>query len=112
MNTVFENHAGRTVIRPQGDVTAARVTLLYPRLKSLLAGGVLEIEFDLSQVSFIDSQGIGLLIMCHNALSPGGGRLAVVNACPALLEDFRMMRLDRSFSITGKAEGRPPREPR
>jgi anti-anti-sigma factor len=84
-------------------MVAAVVHELRPRLKAMLEQGVTELVFDLANVPLVDSLGIGLLIMCHNSLQRLGGRMEVINACQDLLDEFRPMRLDRHFSVQGKA---------
>jgi anti-anti-sigma factor len=86
------------------DLTAAAVPELRQMLKDLVTSGARDLIFDLSQVSMIDSSGIGLLVATHNSLSRLEGSLTVVNLSHDQLELLKAFRLDRHFSVLGSAE--------
>jgi N-acetylglucosaminyldiphosphoundecaprenol N-acetyl-beta-D-mannosaminyltransferase len=53
---------------------------------------------DCSQVRFIDSAGLGLLVRCHNHLRDQGRPLILLCPSPALKRVLALMRLDPFFS--------------
>lgn len=59
------------------------------------------IELDLSEIRFIDSQGLGVLIGLQNRLAQRHGGLKVVNPAPHARKIFELTRMGRVFEISG-----------
>ena len=55
------------------------------------------VEVDLSQASFVDSEGLGALISAHKAMAQRGGLVRIKGAVPMVRELFRLTRLDELF---------------
>lgn len=66
-------------------------------VKRLLGGGVRDFVFDFSELSHIDSTGIGRCISSLNMIMGSGGQLAIGGAAGAVRESFRVTQLDRVF---------------
>ena len=49
-------------------------------LAELLKGNQKKVIFDLTEVTFLDSTGIGILVMCHAKLKKAGGALRIAGA--------------------------------
>jgi anti-sigma B factor antagonist len=69
---------GRSMVRVNGDVDAASSPTLRDALMALLAVGEREINVDLTDVSFIDSTGLGVVIDLLRA----GAVITIVGASP------------------------------
>jgi anti-sigma B factor antagonist len=68
-------------VRVKGELDAYTVGMLRDRLEDVDAGGRgTVVEFDFSELSFLDSTGISLLISVHNATSASGGSLTIRGA--------------------------------
>lgn len=77
-----------TVIAPEGELDIARVGEFRAALSDAASEGAPAVVVDLSQVSFIDSSGLGALVELHNRLRRSGRRLVVVapgGSAPAVL---------------------------
>lgn len=92
---VFAGGGVRVVVTQEGEAGIATVhgevdVYSAPRLREaldhLLAGGVAPIVVDLSDVSFVDSTGLGVLVGAHKRLELTGGRLRVV--VPPVIHDL------------------------
>ena len=84
-----------TVIAPEGELDVARVGDFRAALSDAAREGAAAVVVDLSQVSFIDSSGLGALLDLHNRLRRSGRRLAVVapgGSAPAVLLDLAGLR--------------------
>ena len=77
--TVVEPRAGR--FRLVGELDALAVRAVEDRLRRL--GG--DVEFECSEVTFIDSCGLHLLLAVRDACEAGGGSLVVVNPSRCLV---------------------------
>ncbi|MHC5111141.1 MAG: STAS domain-containing protein [Planctomycetota bacterium] len=91
----------RTVVKPEGKVTAANANELRKELQSLVSDGHVHLVIDLSHVDMIDSRGLSVFIVCHQSVSEAGGSLSVIGANEDLRGLFRVMRLDEHFSVNG-----------
>jgi anti-sigma B factor antagonist len=55
--------------------------------------------FDMSQVSFIDSSGLGMLISCFKSIKKAGGQFKISNLSHNVKTIFDTTRMDRVFEI-------------
>lgn len=69
------------------------------RVLEALGRGAEDVLVDLTEVSFIDSTTIGILMRTRKRLAPIGGRLRVVTADRNILRLFEITALDRMFEI-------------
>ena len=69
------------------------------RVLEALGRGASELLIDLSEVSFIDSTTIGILMRTRKRLAPLGGRVLVVTSDQNILRLFEITALDRMFEI-------------
>lgn len=69
------------------------------RVLEALGRGATELLIDLSDVSFIDSTTIGILMRTRKRVAPLGGRVLVVTADRNILRLFEITALDRMFEI-------------
>ena len=97
---------GMPVVAVSGEVDLHAV----PRFRSAMedaeskAGpGVSAILVDLSEVEFMDSSGLGVLIGHHRELEEGGGELRIVTG-KAALKILRLTNLDSVFGIYDSRE--------
>lgn len=57
------------------------------------------VAIDMSQVAFLASAGLGVLVSAHNAAKEAKGKLAVYNLAPSLLDMLKLTHLDKLFTI-------------
>jgi anti-sigma B factor antagonist len=82
------------VIHPTGDVDAYTAPDFRAELHQATCAGT-PVVVDLSDITFIDSAGLGALVGAHRRMLEAGGRLRVVRP-PALV--------GRAFELTGLDE--------
>ncbi len=91
---------GISVVDLEGRITlGATAALLRGTMKELLAGDQYRILLNLSNVSYIDSSGLGELIGAFSAVSDRGGRLKLANIQPRVDELMRLTKLYSVFDI-------------
>jgi anti-sigma B factor antagonist len=69
------------------------------RVLEALGRSATELVIDLTEVSFIDSTTIGILMRTRKRLAPLGGRVLVVTSDRNILRLFEITALDRMFEI-------------
>lgn len=82
-----------------GEVDINTASQLSVSLLSLIAAGHTRLVLDLSDVSFIDSAGLGVLISAQRRLRALDGSLDVVTARPLVQKMFHITALDRVFGV-------------
>lgn len=97
--TEFRDQSGIGVITVAGEVDGAAVELLRESIGEV----VLErpqpplVIVDVSELRFIDSAGIGPLVVACQLTRERGGRLALTGLHGAPLKTFQVMGLDTAF---------------
>ncbi len=75
---------------------AGQIEALVPQL---LASGQKNLVFDLSDLTHIDSTGIGRFIDTYSRLGQAGGQMRLAGATGAVRDSFRVTRLDTVFQF-------------
>jgi anti-sigma B factor antagonist len=88
---------GCTVVTVAGDVDIST----SPELRSALAEttGARAVVVDLTDVPFLDSTALGVLVGAYTALRNNGGRFAVVNDHEGVLKVLRITALHDVFGV-------------
>ena len=92
------------VIAPAGELDLYVAPELKQHLLGAIAAGARLVVVDLSQVTFVDSTTLGVLIGGVRRLRAGDGRLSVVISDPSILRTFELSGLDRVFAIHSTRE--------
>ena len=86
------------IVCVRGDIDAATAPLLEDELEPLLAS-TRHVVLDLSQVGFVDSPGVAVIIRAVNVLRERGQRLTVREPAPMTQRVFETLGLTRLVSI-------------
>lgn len=81
------------------DVSDGLKVQLRELVQDRMGKGVRHFIFNLSQVSIVDSCGVGLMIGLHNLVREHSGTLYLTGITHFLEKIFRMMHLDQYFNI-------------
>lgn len=88
----------------ESRLDASSAPALKKRIAALIKSGHHRIALDLSDVEFIDSNGLSALVSALRQLQ-GGGDVVLISPRSTVLSMFRLTRLDRVFRIfTDQAE--------
>lgn len=63
-------------------------------MSTLVQGGMRKTAFDLSNLKYIDSTGIGVIINMTKMMRSRGGELCFVNVNPKIMEIFNLVKLN------------------
>ncbi len=91
---------GITILDLKGSLTAGQtVTTLRDALRAHLAQGGQNVILNLEHVDYIDSTGLGAMVMCFTALRKSSGRLVLLNLNQRHLELLVLTKLSTVFEI-------------
>jgi anti-sigma B factor antagonist len=90
---------GTSVVAVSGEVDVHSAPALRDAITALLASGERSVVVDLSEVSFLDSTGLGALVSARTAAGTTGGSLPLVCTHERVLRLFTITGLDDVFEI-------------
>jgi anti-sigma B factor antagonist len=91
---------GITVLELNGRITVGpEASALRAKCSQLMAEGTKNIVLELSKVDFIDSTGLGALVICATSLRKAGGNVKLVNLNRRNVELLVMTKLATVFEI-------------
>lgn len=87
-------------VRLTGELDMATAALLREELVRLTAGGATQVTVDLSDLAFIDSTGLSVLITALKRLRQQGGDMALRSPRPGTRKVLEITGLTEVFSIS------------
>jgi anti-anti-sigma factor len=91
---------GVTVLDLTGSFTAAEPTQEFrEQIEALSAGGTSNFVVNLSQVSYIDSSGVGALLAAFRFIRTAGGKCKFSGAPPQVVHTLKTLNLHRVFDL-------------
>jgi anti-sigma B factor antagonist len=91
---------GITILDLKGSLIAGQTTTaLRDALRVHLAQGGKNVILNLAEVDYIDSTGLGAMVMCFTALRKSSGRLVLLNLNQRQLELLVLTKLSTVFEI-------------
>lgn len=91
---------GVIILSPKGRLTAGgESNLVRERVNQEVAAGHVNIILDLTEVDYIDSTGLGTLVICFTALKKQGGALKLVNPNKRNVELLLLTKLYTIFQV-------------
>jgi anti-sigma B factor antagonist len=95
----------RTCVRLCGELDVATASKFRESMESFVSRTEL-LELDLSELSFLDSSGIGAFVSLYKALAANGGDLRLVNVTDGVRRPLTVTGLESIL-----LDGEPPPEP-
>lgn len=91
---------GVTILDLKGRITVgAGAGALRDKVGELNAAGVRNVVLDLSGVDYIDSTGLGALVMCLTTMRRNGGNMKLLNLNRRNIELLVMTKLETVFEV-------------
>lgn len=90
---------GCTVLEVRGELDLATSPQLREGLQRLVDAGDRQVVVDLAGVGFMDSSGLGALVVMFKALRDVGGRLCLAAVQPAVRSVLTVTSVDRAVDI-------------
>ena len=92
------------ILTLKGRLTLGESNLVRERVTQLAAAGRFKIVVDLSAVDYIDSTGLGILVICFTSLKKQGGALKLVNPNKRNVELLLLTKLHTVFEVFNEVQ--------
>ena len=87
------------VVRAGRRIDGASARPIKQELRKLFKKGYKQYVFDLEDVEFLDSSGMGMLVSILREVSPKGGDVKLTRIRPVVAKVLEITRLDQVFDI-------------
>jgi anti-anti-sigma factor len=95
---------GVKVVHLHGPIDVSRAMELRDLLGAQIDSAAARVLLDLSDVTLIDSSGIGILVTAHRRADGQGARFALAGATGTVARVFEMTRTNKLLAIHGTVE--------
>jgi anti-sigma B factor antagonist len=95
----FREREGIRILDLNGKLTVGGASDLRERVNEQLAAGSLQQILNLKEVDYIDSTGLGTMVICFMSVQKAGGALKLVNLNRRNLELVLLTKLSTVFPI-------------
>ncbi len=92
-------HEGVVILALKGRLTAGESSALREKVDQAIAAGHLNVIFDLTHVDYLDSTGLGGMVICYTTLKRHGGALKLVNPNKRNVELLALTKLHTIFEV-------------
>lgn len=102
MKLAIANDDGQSVrVTVTGKVTQHNLSPFQEPLVELLGPGAYtrHVTLDMSDTMYLDSSGVGWLLMCHKRMRQSGGKLMLENTPSIVANLLRLLKLAKLFAI-------------
>jgi len=93
-----------TILTLKGRLTLGESNLVREKVAALAAAGHFKIVVDLGGVDYIDSTGLGILVICFTSLKKQGGALKLVNPNKRNIELLLLTKLHTVFEVFNEVQ--------
>lgn len=93
-----------TVVRLSGEIDLDTGALVRDALLNTISAGGHRLVLDMTEVTFIDSSGLNVLVSTYRRLQLVDGDIRLVISSNRVLDTFQMTGLDRFFTIAPTVE--------
>jgi anti-sigma B factor antagonist len=87
------------ILTLKGRLTLGESNLVRERISQLAAAGKHNVVVDLGAVDYIDSTGLGILVICFTSLKKQGGAMKLVNPNKRNVELLLLTKLHTVFEV-------------
>jgi anti-anti-sigma factor len=90
---------GVVILALKGRLTAGESNAIREKVDQAIAAGHLNVIFDLTHVDYVDSTGLGGMVICYTTLKKHGGALKLVNPNKRNVELLALTKLHTIFEV-------------
>ena len=89
----------QTILRVAGHLDAMTAPEIMSTIDTIVEDGRQHVVVDLSELTLIDSSGVAAIVALYKRVRARGGSVTVSGARDQPLSIFRLLRMDRVFSM-------------
>ena len=104
LQLITRRHGGYAVVRLTGELDIATVDDLRQHVRTAREKYGERIILDLTDLEFMDSQGLSAIIEVHKSVTAAAGRLALVSPRPIVRRTLEITGLTRRLDIVDTVE--------
>ena len=93
-----------TVVTLSGDVLDAGTVSEFKREMTSILTSEYHVVFDMNQIQFVDSSGVGAILSCLRTLNSEGGDLKICSLTEPVRALFELVRMHKIFDIFNTRE--------
>ena len=90
---------GVVILTLKGRLTVGEASTVREKVTELVAAGSLNVILNLEHVDYIDSTGLGSMVICYTTLKKAGGALKLVNPNKRNVELLLLTKLHTIFEV-------------
>lgn len=87
------------ILHLKGRLTVGEASSIREKVNEVIAAGHTNVIFDLGNVDYIDSTGLGSLVICYTTIKKHGGALKLVNPNKRNIELLLLTKLHTIFEV-------------
>jgi anti-anti-sigma factor len=88
-----------------GQITlGSSLSMVESQIRTVINDGVHKVVFDLTDVGFIDSAGLGMLVYAYGSLAAKGGALRLCGVAPRILSLLELTRTNTLLPVDATRE--------
>lgn len=91
--------SGVPVLKVRGEIDVASAQDFHASISDIIGGGPEVVIVDMSEVSFIDSTGLGVLVSAEKETREAGKDLRLVVTQPQIMKLLELTGLDEVFTV-------------
>ncbi|PYT10916.1 MAG: anti-anti-sigma factor [Acidobacteria bacterium] len=96
---VESEREGVVILALEGRLTVGESSRMREKVNQVVAGGHLKVILDMKHVDYIDSTGLGSMVICFTTLKKAGGALKLVNLNKRNIELLLLTKLHTIFEV-------------
>jgi len=90
---------GVEILALKGRLTVGEASLVREKVSAVIASGRVNVILNLEHVEYIDSTGLGAMVICFTSLKKAGGALKLVNPNKRNVELLLLTKLHTIFEV-------------
>jgi len=90
---------GVIILALKGRLTVGEASSIREKVNEVLAKSLSKLILDLSEVDYIDSTGLGSMVICYTTIKKAGGALKLVNLNKRNIELLLLTKLHTIFEV-------------
>ena len=99
MNFKLHKNENETILEIDGTLDAVTAPELRTVVDDLVNSNTMAVTLELSALRLIDSSGVGVIVSLFKRIKSNGGQVKIVGLRDQPRAIFRLLRLDRVFTV-------------